>query len=196
MYKIAGPNEAMIISGGGGRPKVIVGGGCFVIPLLQKVDIIKLNVMNLEISPEKPITTENGVPIFIDATALVKVNGDELSIQTAAEQFAGMDQSEIAKVARDCILSTMVERVGTLKVEEFIANFEAIAVCVAETAMADLAKMGLWIVAFNIKSISDQVGYLEEMGKAQLARVRTQTAEFELEAKEAEARLNESQLNF
>lgn len=41
MYKKAPPNVAMIVTGPGGC-KTVIGKGCFVIPILQRVDYLSL----------------------------------------------------------------------------------------------------------------------------------------------------------
>ncbi|HEY9712620.1 MAG TPA: SPFH domain-containing protein, partial [Chroococcales cyanobacterium] len=94
LYQKCSPNQAMIISGfGAGRQdrtfKIIVGGGDIVLPMLQQKNILSLEVMTIEVHAQAPMITRNGVPIFVEGVAQVKVKGDEVSIATAAEQFLG-----------------------------------------------------------------------------------------------------------
>ena len=46
MYKKAPPNVAMVITGPRGN-KVAIGKGCFVIPIIQRVDYMSLETFNL-----------------------------------------------------------------------------------------------------------------------------------------------------
>ena len=64
------------------------GGGAFIFPLLERVDVLSLEVMTLDITTPE-VYTKPGVPIVVDGVAQVKISGDEASIRTAAEQFLG-----------------------------------------------------------------------------------------------------------
>ena len=46
----AGPNEALIVSGGGKQPAIIVGGRKFVLPILQKAQTLSLEIMTLTVN--------------------------------------------------------------------------------------------------------------------------------------------------
>ena len=60
---------------------------------------------------------------------------------------------------------------GTLSVEEIYQDRENFAKLVREHASPDVAKMGLEIVSFTIKDVSDHVQYLDSLGKKQTANV-------------------------
>lgn len=182
LYQKTGPNEAMIISGGGTKPKIIVGGGTVVLPLIQQRDRLSLEVMTIEVSSSAPMLTENGVPIFVDGVAQVKVKGEETSIHTAAEQFLGKDDAEIQLVAHETLMGHLRAIVGTMTVEDLIGNFESFASRVQEVTIGDLNKMGLTVVSFTIKQVRDNVGYLDALGKKQTAIAKRDAAVGEAEA--------------
>ena len=182
LYQKTGPNEAMIISGGGTKPKIIVGGGTVIIPLLQQRDRLSLEVMTIEVSSGNSMLTENGVPIYVDGVAQVKVKSDETSIQTAAEQFLGKDEEEVHLVAHETLMGHLRAIVGTMTVEDLINNFESFASRVQEVTTGDLAKMGLTVISFTIKQVRDDVGYLEALGKKQTAIAKRNAAVGEAEA--------------
>lgn len=70
-----GPNEAVIISGvfHGGDPTMIVGGRAIVIPCLQKVQRIPLNIMTLKIESPR-VYTSQGVAISVTGVAQVSIH--------------------------------------------------------------------------------------------------------------------------
>ncbi len=182
LYQKTGPNEAMIISGGSGKPRIIVGGGTVLFPLIHQRDRLSLEVMTIEVSSSAPMLTENGVPIFVDGVAQVKVKGDEVSIATAAEQFLGKDEAEIKLVAHETLMGHLRAIVGTLNVEELVGNFDSFASRVQEVTVNDLAKMGLTVVSFTIKQVRDNVGYLDALGKKQTAEAKRDAAIGEAQA--------------
>ncbi|MBX9692907.1 MAG: flotillin family protein [Cyanobacteria bacterium] len=174
LYQKVGPNEAMLISGAvrgtdGHRFKVVQGGGTVVLPLVQKVDILSLEVMTIDVRTNAPIITKSGVPIFVEGVAQVKVEGEANAIATAAEQFLGKDTQQIASIAHETLVGHLRAILGTMEVEELIQSFESFAQRVQEVSINDLAKMGLTVVAFTINEIRDEVGYIENLGRHRTA---------------------------
>lgn len=182
LYQKVGPNQALIISGGGSQPKIIVGGGCVVLPLVNRMDTLSLEVMLIEVRSTAPMLTCNGVPLFVEGVAQVKVRGDEQSIQTAAEQFLGKDTDEIQLVAHETLMGHLRAIIGTMTVEDLLNNFDSFAQRVAEVSITDLAKMGLTVVSFTIKEVRDNVGYLEALGKKTTADAKRVAAVGEADA--------------
>ena len=66
-----GPNEAIVVSGVfHSQPLIVVGGWAFVIPCIQKVQRLPLNIMTLKVSSPKVYTTQ-GVPLSVTGIAQV-----------------------------------------------------------------------------------------------------------------------------
>jgi flotillin len=204
-YKKVGPNQVMVISGrrhrvtvAGGAGEVTgfrirKGGGAFIFPLLERVDILSLEVMTLDITTPE-VYTKPGVPIVVDGVAQVKIKGDETSIRTAAEQFLGKTVEEIKQVALQTVEGHLRAIIGTLSVEEIYRNRDQFAGSVQEVAVSDMANMGLQIVSFTLKDIRDSHGYLDALGKPRTAEVKRDAVIAQAEAdrdsaiKSAEAR--------
>lgn len=176
-YQKCGPNQAMIISGmwageDDRKFKIVVGGGATVMPVIQQRAFLSLEVMTIEVHSTAPIITKNGVPVFVEGVAQVKVKGDPVSIATAAEQFLDKDEEEIANIAHETLVGHLRAILGTMEVEELIQSFDSFAMKVQEVSLADLAKMGLTVVSFTIKEIKDNVGYLEALGRKRTAEAK------------------------
>ncbi len=182
-YKKVGPNEVMIISGrkhkiqtAGGQTettgfRIRTGGGAFIFPLLERVDLLSLQVMTLDITTPE-VYTKPGVPVVVEAVAQVKIKGDEASIRTAAEQFLGKGIPEIKDIARQTVEGHLRAIIGTLTVEEIYRNRDQFAASVQEVAVADLQNMGLQVVSFTLKDIRDSHGYLDALGKPKIAEIK------------------------
>jgi flotillin len=182
-YKKVGPNQVMIISGRkykikipDGRTEEVGfrirrGGGAFILPLLEKVDLLSLEIITLDITTPE-VYTRPGVPIIVDGVAQVKVGGDEQSIRTAAEQFLGKTADQIKEIAMQTVEGHLRAIVGTMTVEDIYKNRDQFASSVQEVAVSDLANMGIQIVSFTLKDIRDQHGYLEALGKPRTAEVK------------------------
>uniref|UniRef100_A0A3Q3KEI9 Flotillin n=1 Tax=Monopterus albus TaxID=43700 RepID=A0A3Q3KEI9_MONAL len=69
MFYTCGPNEAMVVSGFGRSPPLMIAGGrVFVFPCIQKIQRITLNTMTLNVKSEK-VYTRHGVPISVTGIA-------------------------------------------------------------------------------------------------------------------------------
>ena len=182
-YTKVGPNEVRVISGrkrhmidpdGTARDvgfRIVKGGGVFVWPVFEKVDILKLELMTIDVqTPE--VYTSKGVPVKVDGVAQIKVKGDDISIATAAEQFLSKGTDDIKNIAMQTLEGHLRAILGTMTVEEIYQNRDAFASKVQEVAAGDMANMGLGIVSFTIRDIRDTQGYLDALGKPRIAQVK------------------------
>lgn len=186
-----GPNEALVISGRGegrrqgeeieSKYRIVSGGRSFVWPILERVDHLSLEIMTIDITtPDVP--TSQGVPVTVDGVAQVKIGSDENSIRTAAIQFLSKSKEEIRHVAHETLAGHLRAILGTLTVEQLYRDREAFAQKVQEVSGDDMASMGLEIVSFVIKDISDTEGYLEALGRPRIAQVKRDATIGEAEA--------------
>ncbi len=179
--KKVGPNQALIISGGGDQHKIVTGGRKFVWPVFERVDDLSLEIMTIDITtPDVP--TVQGVPVTVDGVAQVKIGHDENSIRTAAVQFLSKSDEDIQYVAHETLAGHLRAILGTLTVEQLYRDREAFAQKVQEVSGEDMTSMGLEIVSFVIKDISDTEGYLEALGRPRIAQVKRDAAIGEAEA--------------
>jgi len=182
-YTKVGPNQVLVVSGrkhryadpdGTDRARgfrIVKGGGTFVYPVVEKVDILSLELLTIDVmTPE--VYTSKGVPVKVDGVAQIKVKGDDISIATAAEQFLSKSVDEIKNIAMQTMEGHLRAILGTMTVEEIYQNRDAFAQKVQEVAAGDMANMGLGIVSFTIRDIRDTQGYLDALGKPRIAQVK------------------------
>lgn len=188
-YVKVGPDEALIVSGrkkkmANGQEvgfRIVRGGATFVIPVLEVAKTISLGIMPLDVNSSA--YTSQGVQVTVDGVAQVKIDSSEEAIATAAEQFLSLKEEEIKRIGTQTLEGHLRSIVGNLTVEEINQNRDVFAQKVQELAAADLANMGLRIISFTIREIKDTNGYLESLGKAQIARVQRDAVIGQAEAK-------------
>jgi flotillin len=204
-YTKVGPNQVLIISGRKHRLveadgttreigfRVVKGGGVFVWPVVEKVDILSLELLTIDVqTPE--VYTSKGVPVRVDGVAQTKVKGDDVSIATAAEQFLSKGVDEIKNIAMQTLEGHLRAILGTMTVEEIYQNRDAFASKVQEVAAGDMANMGLTIVSFTIRDIRDGQGYLDALGKPRIAQVKRDAIIAQAEA-DRDATIRSAQAN-
>lgn len=185
---VVGPNEVMVISGGctNGKQKVI--GGCgWAWWGISDVQKLSLNVMTLLPKCDN-VETKQGVALSVNAVAQVMMmaedhmaerTGDaqtdrqtrDTFLDKALEQFLGKTQRQVEDTILQTLEGHLRSILGTLTVEEIYRDREKFAHLVRDVAAADVAKMGLEILSFTIKDVSDRVEYLNSLGKHQIANV-------------------------
>ncbi len=193
-YKKVGPNQVLVISGRrreminpvtGQRERVgfrvVKGGGTFILPVLERVDILSMEILTIEVEVRSVYTVE-GVPVHVDGVAQIKIRGEDASIYTAAEQFLSKGPDGIIYVAHETLAGHLRAILGMLTVEEIYKDRDAFAQKVLEVSGSDLANMGLEIVSFVIKDIRDDKEYLESLGRTRTAEVKRDAVRGEAEA--------------
>ncbi|MBU0492685.1 MAG: flotillin family protein [Chloroflexi bacterium] len=187
-YKKVGPNEVLVISGRrnarldpetGEKERVgfrlVRGGGAVILPVVERVDALSLELMTIEVRTEEVYTRE-GVPVTVDGVAQVKVASDDVALATAAERFLSKSRQDIEYVAHETLAGHLRAILGTLTVEEIYKDRDAFAQQVQQVSAGDLRNMGLGIDSFVIKDIQDTQGYLDALGQARLAQVKRDAA--------------------
>jgi flotillin len=192
--KKVGPNQVLVISGRGEtvidpttgsrerrRYRIVTGGAAFIWPVLERVDMLSLELITIEVRTDE-VYTVKGVPVTVDGVAQMKIGSDDVSIATAAERFLSKSQSEIHNVAHETLAGHLRAMLGMLTVEEIYRERDKFAQQVQETSGPDMANMGLVIDSFVIKNIQDDQGYLDALGRPRTAEVKRDATIGEAEA--------------
>lgn len=187
-YRIAKPDEAIIVTGGKGKEvrtsdgtttrdlsgqKVVTGGGVFVVPFVQKSFTISLRSRRLSITTEAQTT--DGITIQAQAVAVVKVGGTQEMIRAAAQRFLS-NSDEIDESTQEVLSGSLRSIIGGLTVLQIIRDRAVVAQSVLEAAEEALTKQGLVVDTLQIQEIRDGSDYIINIGRPEAAQVR-QTAE-------------------
>ena len=199
-YRVAGPNEAFIVTGRKGNrqvlnpetgqvstdlsgQKVVMGGGVFVIPFVQKLHILDLSSRRIMVQIRGAVSGQ-GVKLNLDGVAIVKVGGNEDSIRAAAQRFL-TQQDEIETFTQEVLAGSLRSIVGSLTVEQIIRDRAAFAQRVADESESSLTGQGLVLDTFQIQDITDDGTYLADLGRPEAARVGQTAAIAEANARQA-----------
>lgn len=183
-YRKPSPDKALIISGallgsknvykdpnGSKRIKIIQGGGTFLIPVLQSAK--ELSMSSLQIQIETPeINSQQQVPIAVTGAVNVKVGNSLKEIATAAEQFLGKEKQKIISELTAVLEGGTRDIIGRMTVEEILGNREKFSQEVQGQVSDYIENMGFQIISFTLQEIKDSNGYIESLGKPQIATVR------------------------
>ncbi|HET9853046.1 MAG TPA: SPFH domain-containing protein [Candidatus Limnocylindrales bacterium] len=203
-YKVAGANEALIVSGrrergpeGAVGLKVVRGQGVIVLPLINKVGRLHLSARQINVQLSDAVTKQ-GIKVAVQGVATVKIGSDEESIRAAAERFLERED-QIDSIVKNVLEGSLRSIVGTLTVEELNYDRAKFQQEVQSAARSDLATSGLTIDNFTIQAIRDEVGYMDLIGQQETARrerdARMAKAQADQEAAVREAEAQQVKLN-
>ena len=183
-YYVASPDEALIVTGrktkssidASGREiadltnqRVIVGGGVFVIPFVQR--LYRLSLASRKIVMQIEAIDINSIPIDVKAVAVVKIGGTETAIRSAAQRFLNQ-QNQMADTVQELMAGSLRSVIGSMNVKEIITDREALSTKVLQAAQESLTEQGLTLDTLQVQDISDANGYLESMSAPKVAEVR------------------------
>ncbi|MFI6324573.1 SPFH domain-containing protein [Nonomuraea sp. NPDC050556] len=193
VWRVAEPNEALIISGLGARGadslgfKIITGKGTAVLPGFQNARRLRLDsrAANLQVS----CVTKQGIPVNIRGVVIYKIGDDFVSVANAARRF--LDQQEFMNGAiHELFTGHLRSIIGNLTVEDLILNRERLTGETRASAADEMSKLGLVVDSLQIQEIEDETGYITNLGKPHAAAVsaaaRIAEAQRDQEATEAE----------
>jgi flotillin len=196
--KVAGPNEAFIITGRKGRSvtdaagvrsldfsgqKVVMGASVFVLPVVQRKQSLDLSSRRISVDIQGAVS-KLGIRTNLHGVAIVKVGGTEDAVRAAAQRFLHQ-QKEIDQFTREVLAGSLRAIVGRLTIEEIIGDRVAFANAVAEEAEHSMTNQGLVLDTFQVQDILTEGSYLQDLGRPEAARVLKDAAIAESLARQA-----------
>lgn len=198
-YKVAGPNQAFIVTGRKGKAvlnpetgalttdlsgqKVILGGGTFVIPFVQKLATMDLSSRRISVRIGGAVSGQ-GVKLNVEGVAIVKVGGNADQIRLSAQRFLSQ-QNDIEPFTQEVLAGALRSIVGGLTVEQIIRDRAAFAQRVADESETSLTGQGLILDTFQIQDVTDDGSYLADLGRPEAARIGQAAAIAEANARQA-----------
>src|SRR3954449_6553269 len=182
MWRVAEPNEALVISGLREHTpsdqvseslgfKIVTGKGTLVIPGVQTVRRLSLDLREAELGID--CVTHQGIPLGIKGVVIFKVGDDFTSIANAARRFLDQQDQMDARV-HNVFAGHLRAIVGQMAVEEMIRDREKLTQLTRESSGTEMEKLGLIVDSLQIQEIEDPTGYIENLGRPHAAAVASQ----------------------
>lgn len=195
---ICPPNRVAIISGrtkqtADGRTigyRSIKGGRAFRIPLIEQVSWMDLNNIPLEVSVTNAYS-KGAIPLNVQGIANIKVSSQDSLLANSVERFLNVPHQSIAQIAKETLEANLRGVLATLTPEEVNEDRLKFSQFLIEEADEDMKTLGLELDVLKIQNVTDEVGYLEAVGRRRTADVlkaaRVTEAEKQSEAEQVEA---------
>ncbi len=192
LLQICPPNEVLIFSGRKHRMadgtrrgfRVIFGGRAWRFPIIEKASRMSLNVMEVPIAI-RGAYSQGGIPLNVDAIANVKISSDPVVVGNAIERFLGRDPNEIRRVAKETLEGHLRGVLARLTPEEVNEDRLKFSEELTRESELDLSKLGIHLDTFKVQHVSDEVQYLDSIGREAIATVVKDAEIAESDAKRA-----------
>src|SRR4029453_1159575 len=179
MWRVAEPNEALVISGlrelsspeGAGESmgfRIVTGKGTLVLPGIQTVRRLSLDLREAPLSIE--CVTHQGIPLGIQGVVIFKVADDYVSIANAARRFLDQQQQMDARV-HNVFAGHLRAIVGNMTVEEMIRDREKLTSLTRQSSGSEMEKLGLIVDSLQVQEIHDPTGYIRNLALPHAAAV-------------------------
>jgi uncharacterized membrane protein YqiK len=180
-WRVAEPNEALIISGFRHRApdnvgeslgfKIVTGRGWLIWPGVQTVRRLSLDLRETELGID--CVTHQGIPLGIKGVVIFKVGDDFASIANAARRFLDQ-QDQMDHRVHNVFAGHLRAIVGNMTVEEMIRDREKLTQLTRASSGVEMEKLGLIVDSLQIQEIEDPTGYIENLGRPHAAAVASQ----------------------
>jgi len=189
LYYICQPSEVLIFAGlkrttGSGHRvgyRTVRGGSALRIPLLEEVMRLDLSNMIIDLRVDNAYS-RGGIPLNVSGVANIKISGEEPGIHNAIERLIGKSQDEIRHIAKETLEGNLRGVMASLTPEQLNEDKLTFARTLLEEAEDDLQKLGLVLDTLQIQNISDDVRYLDSIGRKQLVELKRDSRIAEAEA--------------
>jgi flotillin len=190
LYYICQPNEVLIFAGSSHKTRddrhvgyrLVKGGSSIRLPLIEQVMRMDLTNMIIDLKVANAYS-KGGIPLTVEGVANIKIAGEEPAIHNAIERLLGKKREEIIKIAKETLEGNLRGVLASLTPEQVNEDKIAFAKSLLDEAEDDLAKLGLVLDTLKIQSISDNVRYLDSIGRKQRADLLRDARIAEAEAK-------------
>ncbi|MBD2774365.1 flotillin family protein [Iningainema tapete] len=199
LYYICQPSEVLIFAGNrtplaDGRAvgyRLVKGGSSIQVPLLERTFRMELTNMIIELRVSNAYS-KGGIPLTVEGVANIKIAGEEPTIHNAIERLLGKSRKDIEQLAKETLEGNLRGVLASLTPEQVNEDKIAFAKTLLEEAEDDLEKLGLVLDTLQIKNISDEVRYLNSIGRKQQAELLRDARSAEAHA-QAEATIKASE---
>jgi len=182
-WRVAEPNEALVISGAGAvggvlsgqgdaetpSYKIAVGKGALVIPGLQTVRKLSLNAKKADLAVQT--VTSQGVPVSVRGVVIYKVGNTPREIANAASRFLGEDEQTMASTVNELFSGHLRSILGGLTMEEIIRDRARMSSETRSSSAEEMETLGLKIDSLQIQEVDDPSGYIQNLAAPHQAAV-------------------------
>ncbi len=164
-YKTCPADKILVVYGvtGNGKGfKSYYGGATFVKPIIQSAHYFDLNTFESEI--DETVFDIHNFPVSINAELTFGINTHPDYIDNAVERLLGRPKEEIKSIGITIIREHLKGIFANMTLTEILLDKEKLLTQIYDVEN-ELAKLGLKLIGFNLKKVSDKYSVSEKLTK-------------------------------
>ena len=142
--------------------------------------------MQVQLTTENDIPTQDAILIHACAVANFQIGQTPELIETASKNYLNLDKEEMTR--------QVTEVIGQMDLKELMRDRESFNAKVFGGSKDDLANLGLELRTFNVQDFSDSQGIIRSMGADQAAEIKKEAELAQIKAAE-EVAIRQNQLD-
>ncbi|MGD8867574.1 MAG: SPFH domain-containing protein, partial [Gemmatimonadales bacterium] len=166
------------------------GGRTLRVPIIERVSRLDLTTLPIEVVVRNAYS-KGGIPLIVHGIANVKISARDPVAHNAVERMLDKPFDEIMQIAKDTLEGNLRGVLATLTPEEVNEDRLKFAHRLIEEADEDMKKLGLDLDTLKVQNVTDEVNYLDSIGRQQTAEIlkkaRVAEAQRSSEAEQTEA---------
>lgn len=178
LLNICAPNEVIIFTGRRRRVgpdrvvgyRVIKGGKGMRMPMFERVDRMDLTNIVIDLTATNAYS-KGGIPLIVQGVANVKIAGHEPLLNNAIERFLGKRRDEIMMIAKSTLEGSLRGVLATMTPEQVNEDKIIFAEQLVQEVEQDMTALGLVVDTLKIQNVTDDVKYLDSIGRKRNAEV-------------------------
>jgi len=161
------PSQMLVISGksdGANDYTAINGGRAVQFPLIHEVDWLDLRNMVIELNVTNAYS-KGGIPLKVQGVANVKIASRGKMADRAIERFLGKSRKHVIRIAKETLEGNLRGVVAAMTPEEVNYDRQKFQQNLSDEADKSFRQLGLQLDSLRVKSVADDEGYLDSIGR-------------------------------
>jgi len=180
-YIKVGPNEIAVFSGRTYKYKdstgavqkrgffILQGGGKILIPIFEKVERVNVAAFQVEVS-ENNIPNKDNVGVNIKGIATCRLSPAQEDLANAVGNFLDKDDQERSTFIQNILKGHVRSIVGNLTVDQLLRQRQQLNEQVVNESAPECKRIGIQLISLVIQDVRDEHGFIEALGKQQIAQ--------------------------
>ncbi len=179
-YVKVGPDEIAVFSGRKYKFKaadgstqtrgffILQGGGKILLPIVEKVEIIKIAAFQVEVG-ETNIPNADSVGVDIKGVATCRLSTAEEDLGNAVTNFLNKTPEERLEFIQNILKGHVRSITGNLTIDQLLRERQKLNEQVIKESTPECKRIGIEVINLVIQDVRDQLGYIASLGKQKVA---------------------------
>ncbi|MDO8482651.1 MAG: flotillin family protein, partial [bacterium] len=182
-YVKVGPDEIAVFSGRKYAYKatdgsvglrgflIILGGGRILLPIVEKVEIINTAAFQVDVAETKVPNKEN-VGVNVKGVATCRLSLAEEDLPNAVGNFLNKTVAERTTFIANILKGHVRSITGNLTIDQLLRERQKLNEQVVSESAPECKRVGIQIINLVIQDVRDEHGFIEALGKQQIAQTK------------------------